>query len=290
MPNYYELLQITPGASDAEILAAYETQYNQWRRLVTHHDPNVVNQANQALQALETIRQTLGDPSRRAAYDAGIGLAGPIGGLADPATLLQSLQRPAAPAPMAPPPPAPMSQTTTTAPATMATPGLWACAKCGTDNPAQTKFCFKCGNQLVRTCPECRKETSLIATGMCGECGYSYDRAMQRQEIKQQIATLQQELGPKQTAQTEELKAAKGSSAITWGVILLVAGLACSVGGSNTLVVGLICLIFGGMLLFGGYNSNRQHNSNATNLADQIQQIESKQRQLQSDLDTMPNR
>jgi hypothetical protein len=186
------MLQVAPSASDAEILVAYEAQYNQWRRLVTHHDPNIVNQANQALQALETIRETLGESSRRSAYDAGIGLAGAVGGLADPAALLQPLQRPTAPAPMAPPTPTPQSPPSAIV---AGVPGLWACAKCGTDNPSQTKFCFKCGNQLVRACPECRKETSLIATGMCGECGYSYDRALQRQELRQQIATLQQEFG-----------------------------------------------------------------------------------------------
>lgn len=52
--NYYEILNLQPTASSADIQTAFENQYNQWRRLVTHHDPKVVNQANQALQALET--------------------------------------------------------------------------------------------------------------------------------------------------------------------------------------------------------------------------------------------
>ena len=56
MSNYYEILNVPTTASTAEIQTAYEQQYDQWRRLVTHQDPNVVNQANQALKALETIR------------------------------------------------------------------------------------------------------------------------------------------------------------------------------------------------------------------------------------------
>jgi ribosomal protein L40E len=72
--------------------------------------------------------------------------------------------------------------------------GLWACAKCGTDNPPQTKFCFKCAAQLVRACPECKAEASLVATGVCGKCGYHYDVASRRQEIRQQIPLFQKEL------------------------------------------------------------------------------------------------
>ena len=48
MATYYEFLQVAPTASVAEIEAAWEERYNHWRRLVTHHDPQVVNEANQS--------------------------------------------------------------------------------------------------------------------------------------------------------------------------------------------------------------------------------------------------
>ncbi len=45
MPTYYEVLQISSTATLAEIEAACEAQYKHWRRLVTHHDPQVVHKA-----------------------------------------------------------------------------------------------------------------------------------------------------------------------------------------------------------------------------------------------------
>ena len=69
--NYYQILGITPSATVAEVETAVEGHYNKWRRLVTHHDPNVVTRANQALQAIERIRTTLTTPDKRAVYDAG---------------------------------------------------------------------------------------------------------------------------------------------------------------------------------------------------------------------------
>ena len=85
MPNYYEILNLQPAASMQDVQVAIDTKYNQYRRLVTHHDPTVVNQANMALQSLEKIRETLLSPDRKAVYDEALGLSGPvIGGLGDP--------------------------------------------------------------------------------------------------------------------------------------------------------------------------------------------------------------
>ena len=74
MPNYYEIIKVQPTAPTAEIVNACEAQYNQWRRLVTHHDQDVVNQANQALQTIEQIRLTLTDTEKRGVYDAAVGI------------------------------------------------------------------------------------------------------------------------------------------------------------------------------------------------------------------------
>jgi YD repeat-containing protein len=179
MPTYYEILNVPTTASAAEIQTAHEQQYNKWRRLVTHHDPNVVNQANQALQALETIRATLTDPSKRSAYDAGIGL-GNVGGLADPEAVLgmSSPRRATPPLPK-----------TSSAPVAGA-PSLWTCPKCGTDNPEHTQYCFKCATQLVRECPSCKNMSSLISTGICGKCGTHFETFVKRMELIEQRAAL----------------------------------------------------------------------------------------------------
>ena len=55
MPNYYEVLKLLPTATRTEVEYAIEAEYNQWRRLVTHHDPKMVEQANRHLRVLEEI-------------------------------------------------------------------------------------------------------------------------------------------------------------------------------------------------------------------------------------------
>lgn len=285
MPSYYEILQIAPTAGATEIETAYETQYNQWRRLVTHHDPDIVNQANQALQALEKIRTTLADPVRRAAYNEGIGIGGVMGGLADPAAMLRAIQPPAAPPP---PLPSATAATQVAAPPAMPASGLWACAKCGTDNPAQTKFCFKCGNQLVRKCPACGKEASLIATGRCGECGVDYDEAIHRNEVKAQIVQLEKELREKEQEHTEELAGSHDTSMAILGVIMAIFGIIFVLMTMTTsgfgILFGLIVAGIGGMMLFNASNTRKQNKSQADMLHQNMTQIQSHIRQLNAEL------
>lgn len=69
MSNYYEILNIKPNATIIEIQEAIDENYDKYRRLVTHHDPAVVIQANNALMQLERIRETLLTPSKKMAYD-----------------------------------------------------------------------------------------------------------------------------------------------------------------------------------------------------------------------------
>ena len=80
MSNYYEILSIEPTATQREIETQLDNQYNRWRRLSTHHDAAVVDEANKALRTIEQIRDTLMDSNKRAAYDAGIGVGGFVGG------------------------------------------------------------------------------------------------------------------------------------------------------------------------------------------------------------------
>jgi len=268
--TYYEILKVAPTATGAEIEAAYEAQYNQWRRLVTHHDPSIVNQANQALQVLETIRATLTDPDKRSVYNAAIGLGGSMGGLADPEAIL----RMSAPVVTPPPPPRPAATSAPTGPT--AGPGLWACPKCGTENPAQTKHCFKCGTQLVRECPECKQLSSLVATGFCGQCGYNYNVALRRAELRPKIAGLQEELA----ALSKNIKAveAKKSSLPIW-LGLIAAGAFCG-GLIDTRSAGVWWFIAVTFLVFTSMASRSEASQKKTEIYNLTQVSDHKQAEL----------
>ena len=86
MTSYYEMLDIPVDAGSTEIETIIDQKYNDWRQYATHPDPNVVEEANRNLRLLEQIRTTLTDDSRRAVYDAGIGLHS-TGGLTDPTAM-----------------------------------------------------------------------------------------------------------------------------------------------------------------------------------------------------------
>src|SRR5216683_2615014 len=44
------------------------------------------------------------------------------------------------------------------------------CSKCGSDNPADKKFCGDCGTPLANPCPKCGAENPP-GKGFCGDCG-----------------------------------------------------------------------------------------------------------------------
>lgn len=205
MSTYYEMLGIPSSASTTEIEAALAVQYDRWRKLVTHHDPIVVEKANQSMRALESIRTTLTDPAKRAGYDAGVGIGGVIDGLADPEAVFRQAATTPSSLPVAP-------RSSTTA----AGLDLWTCPNpdCGANNPAQTRFCFKCRTELVRQCPECGKMSSLAATGNCGECGYPYDLALQRHAVKERCDALQK------TVQELTAEIGKESHGTSWGYVI----------------------------------------------------------------------
>jgi len=274
MATYYETLQVQPTATPAEVDDACNTLYNKWRRLVTHHDPSVVNQANQALQQVDAIRSTLSDPVRRSAYDEGIGLNGAIGGLADPEAVLRAMPV-VTMAPPSPPPPRPLAGP----PAQVAAsrPGLWACPKkgCGAENPPNTKFCFKCGTQLVQECPECKKMSSLISTSFCGECGYRYSIASERAatlaawlELQQNVERQNGELGMLQ----EQRNHMKYGGHIFWMIVFGLGALGVFLGAhsdyekggavgvsvSVSVSVVLGAFLVGIVVLIGGGDSSKQ--------------------------------
>ena len=190
MTTYYEIIKVQPTATIEEIETAVETQYNQWRRLVTHHDANVVNQANQALQTLEQIRSTLTDPAQRTGYDTAIGLSGPqVGGLADPEALLKTLSSPTLVPPAAKNHPldVPLSQAQT-----IKRTDAWICPKCQTANAVNQQFCASCGNKIGHACPQCEQLTELV-NPYCPHCGAN-KREIYTRKQETEIKSLQKKI------------------------------------------------------------------------------------------------
>lgn len=161
MANYYEMLNISPSASISEIEAVLDEQYNKWRRLVTHHDPQIVEKANRSLRVLEQIRETLTNTANRKIYDQSLN----VGGLADPDAVLKSMGTGGSTS-MTPPPP--QSQSPKVAAST--TVEHWVCAKCDTANKVGTVYCTKCGNAVGQRCPQCN-EIIAIDAKFCSGCG-----------------------------------------------------------------------------------------------------------------------
>lgn len=188
MSNYYEILNVPHTASHSEIEQALDAQYNNIRRLITHHDPNVVNQANSGLQMLEKIRSTLMDDGRRSAYD--VAISGNVGGLADPssASFSQPLQ-------VGYPPTATFSQTPPRhLPLTQASAQrAWVCPKCASANTVNSQFCKKCGESIADPCPACN---SLVEKGaqFCTNCGVNILNARRKMELENDLRGCQSAL------------------------------------------------------------------------------------------------
>ena len=185
MANYYEILKLPPTASMVEIETAIDAQYNYWRRLVTHHDPQTAQRANQALLAMETIRSTLTDPVKRSNYDTALGAK--VSGLADP-------QLTASPVPsMRPSPPA--SPTAPSRPdKSPERVDAWLCPHCDKANPIRSMYCQSCGAVLGQVCQQCRAVYEVKAS-FCPSCGETPGRITRRHELEAEIQRKQVELG-----------------------------------------------------------------------------------------------
>lgn len=194
MSNYYEMLKINQTATVQEIQVAIDEKYDQCRRLVTHHDPNMVNQANMALQSLEKIRETLLNQDRKSVYDEALGISGNVvGGLMDH---LMAGSAPSAGTPMIVGGPAPR-----TLPAHMPTGGAplegWHCTKCNSISQIGSLFCKSCGNEIGQSCPKCR--TSFEKTAQfCPSCGVRPQQFAEEQEKLRLETTERQRQGIRQ--------------------------------------------------------------------------------------------
>lgn len=206
MTTHYEWLEVTPSASVSEIEAAYEARLDHYRRLINHHEPDRRREAQEALDALDAARAVLSESGPRAAYDAALGLAGVIDGVADP-----SLAYPSTPVASLPPPPARAARSPS---------NPWECPECGFENPPGTKFCLQEGRPLVRECPECRHMASMVVTGICGECGANYPETSlrgQAEEVQQptrRFSEAETSKGDAWLARTDQLFGGRRDSAV----------------------------------------------------------------------------
>lgn len=201
MPTYYEVLGLAPAAQVVEIEKACDALYEKWHRLITHHA--LGDQATQNLKTIETIRATLLDGHARAIYDGGIGVGG-VGGLLDPDLIVQ---RAGSLPPIAVVPSAPSAVGRT---AQISNP--WTCPSCGVENLERAKFCVGCASQLIRQCPACRQITSLVATGICWECGSRYDEEMAQRQRAEATARENEERQRVLTAELGELEQQLGKA------------------------------------------------------------------------------
>jgi hypothetical protein len=201
---------------------AYDAQYNHWRRLVTHHDPEMANRANQALRWLEQIRVTLLDPEKRAAYDAEVGLDKNVSGLADPRAMVPTVV-----------PPAPVAQAVKTAPlpSIAQSANVWICPKCQTRHTAGALFCKKCGYRLGMACPQCNTVVSSDSR-FCPTCGVNIPEAIQQKEFEKAERQRKQReaerrLTQQQAAEEAQKKALKHATirmTVIGGVLGIIAG------------------------------------------------------------------
>ncbi len=188
MPNYYEMLNIDHTATVQEIQVAIDEKYDQCRRLVTHHDPNMVNQANMALQSLEKIRETLLNQDRKSIYDEALGVSGNVvSGLMDPSMAGAS---PSVGMPVRVGVPVPR-----TLPAHMPTGSApldgWHCSKCNSISQIGSLFCKSCGSEIGQSCPKCR--TSFEKTAQfCPSCGVNPQQHIEEQE-KLRLETIEKQ-------------------------------------------------------------------------------------------------
>lgn len=301
MPSYYEMLNVSTTATAIEVEAAYEQQYNRWRRLVTHHDPDMANKANQALLWLEKARSTLMDPAKREQYDAGIGLRGPVGGIADPSAAPR-------PTPAAPPRPRTGAVPQST-PAAAQRVDAWGCPKCQMPNPVGTRFCERCGETLAQECPNCASWVKAQAI-FCPECGTNVPELRQQQEqerLRQEKLRAQIEALQGQISQLEDRKKPQPvqSEWANWGQLMLViiGGLGIFIGPFlfYELVDGMfwgipvviLCLVIGGasfwaMIAWSNRNKAKakpvfEHN---TRIDERIRQINQEVQALNEQLET----
>lgn len=230
--NLYQFIGVPNSATTVEIDAAIFAKYNEVRRLVSHHDPTIVNQANSSLQVIEHARTILLDPQKKSAYDASIGLGSATGGLADPQAILQRFN----PVMAATPPAGRPGETNfQAAPIVVDRADSWVCPACQTLNPIGTRFCKKCGKEIGVPCPNCQSLVETHAT-YCQKCGVN---------VPETVLKRDEELRMQQMAEAEEKRIAEEQLAIL-GPIVKTANIA-----QNSTIIGFVLTVVLGTCTYG---------------------------------------
>ena len=100
------------------------------------------------------------------------------------------------------------------------------CPKCQAENPAEAKFCMKCGASLVLSCPECGTELPAEAQ-FCYKCGHQLSEPASEAEASE--TQLQQYIPKELLAKLESARSGGGMSGERRVVTLLF----CDVKGST---------------------------------------------------------
>lgn len=186
--NLYQSIGVSETASAQEIEAATEKKHKEARNLINHHLPEVANNASQDLIKVERARTILLNPEKKAEYDRSVGIAGSVGGLADPTQILgkfSSFGAATVPIGMNKQPSQQPQQPQQQAVDQLVALNAWICNKCNTPNPKGTRFCKKCANVVGINCPNCG---ALIESSAerCTECGVSLKQALEELEHEQE--------------------------------------------------------------------------------------------------------
>ena len=199
LPNYYERLGLLPTATRDEIQTAYATLRSEWDERVKQGDAS----APEHLRLLDEAYATLGEPSRRAAYDRS--MRGPQAGSA----LAVQVQPQHVVVPEEPP--VPMLQR--------------ACPHCGALNPVQLTRCRECGKQVTRPCPQCGRPVQLGQT-ICPRCSaaiveYDERRFGEATKVHQEVDDARRE-GASRVRRLEARHAVgRRQAVIFWGAVLV---------------------------------------------------------------------
>ena len=303
MNNYYEMLKVAPNASHTEIETCLDDQYTKWRALVTHHNPDIVTQANQALSILEDIRATLLDQDNRNAYDKQLAQEQEkLGGLADPDMVLA--QNPMQPA-MAPPR---RRGSTASIPrnAEVERADAWICTnpKCRKANQIGTQFCSKCGKRIGAECPSCGALVEL-SNKYCSNCGVDKEKNFKMnqgrivRDLQDQIDNLKQEIQDGETNNRKFLRehphikeATKtiGSGCTSSAIFLVVCGLIIYISIKNESINTFFTLIIAASLIFSGIVILARKNEQTKMVSDMISnQLKPKVKELEKQIITLQN-
>ena len=84
------------------------------------------------------------------------------------------------------------------------TPVVGKCAKCGTVNSGDNRFCSECGVTLYENCPGCKTE-NRVGIKFCGQCGVDLVRHRRRDEQRRQALDLAAQAGKLPPAQAASI-------------------------------------------------------------------------------------